>query len=105
MLFGSKSVFLGDEVAGVLVDYGAHVAQQRTGGRVDVRGYSSEGLEVITTFLLNSGSNLVAETTHLDMDELDNDAAIAYMRDRIKAFSLDDEFFTGFDLDDGKRQD
>ena len=96
--FGAKSLFVGDEAADLLVDYGAQIAQLKTGDRVDLRGFSSEGNRITTTFLLNSGTNLVAETTSLTFEEPDNTAAVAYMRDRIDALALSEEFVAGFQL-------
>ena len=98
VLFGQKSVFLGDEAADALVDYAAHVAQMKTGDRVDMRGINSEGNAIVTTFLLNGGSNLAAETTSLQLDEPDNAESIAYIRRRIEVFAVNPDFFDGFTL-------
>jgi hypothetical protein len=97
--FGQKAVFLGDDAADALVSYAAHVAQLRTGDSVDLRGINAEGNEVTTTFLLNPGTTLTAETTNIGLDEPDNDDAIAYMRERVKSFSFDTNFFEGFRLE------
>ena len=96
MWFGQKAVFLGDDAADALVSYAAHVAQLRTGDSIDLRGINAEGNEITTTFLLNPGTTLTAETTNMALDEPDNHAAIAYIRDRIKSFSFDTNFFEGF---------
>lgn len=105
MLAGQKAVFLNDEAADVLVAYAAHVAQLRIGDSVALRGVNSEGNQVVTTFLLNSGTNLVSETTNLSIADPDNDDAIAYMRKRIDGFRFSPEFFEGFRTDpaDGDR--
>lgn len=102
LLFGSKSVFVGDEAADVLVDYAAHVAQVKSGARVDLLGYSMEGARITTTFLLNGGTTLVAETTDLPIDELDNAGAITWMRERIQQFSGLPEFVAGYTLAFGR---
>jgi hypothetical protein len=94
--FGQKAVFLGDDAADALVSYAAHVAQVRTGDSVDMRGINTEGNEVVTTFLLNTGTTLTAETTNLDLPVPDNSAAIEYIRGRIAMFSLNEGFFEGF---------
>ena len=96
MWFGQKAVFLGDDAADALVSYAAHVAQLRTGDSIDLRGINAEGNEITTTFLLNPGTTLTAETTNMALGEPDNAAAIAYIRDRIKSFSFDTNFFEGF---------
>ena len=96
MWFGQKAIFLGDDAADALVSYAAHVAQLRTGDSVDLRGINTEGNVITTTFLLNPGTTLTAETTNMGLDEPDNAAAIDYIRTRIRAFSLDTNFFEGF---------
>lgn len=105
LVYGQKTLFIDDEAADLLIDFAAHLAQLRTGGRVDVRGYSSDGNEVVTTFLLNSGSSLAAETTTLRADAPDNADAIAYMRGQIDRFTLDGDFFAGFPLLDEEPAD
>jgi hypothetical protein len=100
VLYGQKSVFLGDAAANTLFDYAAHVAQLRTGARVDVRAFSDEGNLVVVTFLLNAATNLVAESTDLPVEEPDNRDAEAYMREQIARFSDNADFFRGFDLDE-----
>lgn len=94
--FGTKSLFVGDDAADALVDYAALVAQLRTGDRVDLRGFSAEGNRITTTFLLNSGTELVAETTNLPFDDVDNDEAVAYMRGRTRDFEVSPEFVAGY---------
>lgn len=93
---GQKAVFLNDEAADVLIAYAAHVAQLRIGDSVALRGINSEGNLVVTTFLLNAGTDLVAESTNFSLTDPDNDDAIAYMRTRIEGFRFNPEFFEGF---------
>jgi hypothetical protein len=97
--FGQKAVFLADDAADALISYAAHVAQLRTGDSVDMRGINTEGNEVTTTFLLNAGTQLTAETTNITMVDTDNSAAMGYIRDRIKSFAFDPSFFEGFRLE------
>jgi hypothetical protein len=94
--FGAKSLFVNDEAADALVDYAAHVAQLRLGDRVDLRGFSAEGNRIMTTFLLNAGTNLVAESTNLPFDEVDNDEAVSYMQGRIRELEVSPDFLAGF---------
>ena len=103
LVSGMKSVFVGDEAADTLMDYAAHVAQFHTGDRVDLRGFTSEGNEVVTTFLLNGGTSLAAETTQLPFEERNNADAIAYMRSRIEKFQISPEFIAGFQAFDGEQ--
>jgi hypothetical protein len=99
VLFGSKSVFLGDTAAETLLDYAAHVARIRTGDRVDLRGYSDEGSEMTVSLVLDPGVVLAAETTDLPFADRDNDDAIAYMRERMQDYELSPDHFFGQELD------
>jgi hypothetical protein len=98
--FGQKAVFLGDDAADALVSYAAHVAQVQSGDSVDMRCINSEGNEITTTFLLNAGTSLTAETTNMSAAEPDNRAAIEYIRDRMAHFAFDANDFEGFRADE-----
>ena len=100
VLYGQKSMLLDDDAAEALLAYAAHVSQLRTSDRVDMRGFTVEGNAVTTSFVLNGGTGLVAETTNLTMEEPDNRDAIAYIRKRIDEFSMNPDFFIGFQLTD-----
>jgi hypothetical protein len=97
--FGQKAVFLGDDAADALISYAAHVAQIGTGDSVDMRGINTEGNEITTTFLLNAGTTLTAETTSFNLPDPDNAASIEYIRGRIALFALDQNFFEGFRIE------
>lgn len=98
VLFAGKSLFVSDEAADALISFAAHIARVGTGDRIDLRGFSSEGNEIVTTFLLNAGTSLVAETTQLPFEERDNSEAIAYMRGRLREFELSPEFIAGYQI-------
>ena len=100
-MYGQKSVFLGDAATNVLFDYAAHVAQLRTGARVDLRAFNDQGNHIVVTFLLNAATGLAAESTDLRLEEPDNAGAIAHMRQQIERFSMSADFFQGFGLDGG----
>jgi hypothetical protein len=101
--FGSKSLFVGDEAAETLVDYGALIAQTRGGDRIDLLGFSAEGNRITTTFLLNSGTDLVVESTNLPFDEVDNEAAVEYMREKIRGLEISPDFVIGFRAFNGEQ--
>lgn len=81
-----KSLLVGDEAADLLVDYAALLAQVHSGDRVDMNAVSSDGDEVVATFLLTPGTMLMSESTHSAMPEPANEQAIAYMRERIRSY-------------------
>ena len=92
VLYGSKSVFIDDEATLALIDYAAHIAQVGSGDRVRLDGINAEGNTITTTFLLNPGTVLVAESTSMSSPGLDNGDAIAYMVRRTSEFSIDPGF-------------
>jgi len=95
--FSDKSLMSGDEVVDLLLEYAAALARTSDADTVDISAISSDGDEVIATFLLDAGAPLMAETTNSTLPEPDNAEAIAYMRERMQrlthtqAHATDDE--------------
>lgn len=85
--FSDKSLLVNDEAADLLMQYAALVAGRAEADIVHLRGISSDGNVVTATFLLNSGSPLMAESTNSDLAGPDNTGAIEYMRQRISLLS------------------
>ena len=85
--YAGKSILTGDEVADLLVQYAAVLADSRSGDSVKVRGISGEGNEVVAHYLLDTGAPLMAETTHSTLPEPDNDEVVDYMRRKLREFS------------------
>lgn len=81
--FSDKSLLVGDEAADLLLEYGAVLAQRGSGDTVKLAALGIDGGEVEATFLLDSGSNLMAESTPSTLPEPDNSASIMYMRERM----------------------
>jgi hypothetical protein len=96
LLFGQKSIFLGDDAAEALIAYAAHIAKMGSGDSVDMWGINAEGNLVATSFLLNSGSNLTAETTDLEHEDPDNKEAIAYIRKQLDLLSQEPDIVDEF---------
>jgi hypothetical protein len=80
----SKDLLIGDEVADVLTEYAALIADRGMGDNVELHAVSSDGDEVMATIVLSSGTTLLIETSHNTLPEPENSEAVAYMRDRIK---------------------
>jgi hypothetical protein len=81
--FGTKSLLIGDRAAETLLEYAALIAQLGGGDTVDLRAVNADGNSVTASFLLDSGTPLMAETTTSDLPEPDNDEAVAYMTHEI----------------------
>jgi hypothetical protein len=78
-----KSLLLGDEAAELLVSYAALLGRKSSADDVTLNAYGSDGDPVEVTFLLNSGSVLVVESSESAVPEPDNHSGIDYMRDRM----------------------
>jgi hypothetical protein len=86
-----KSLLMSDEAADLLTEYAAILARLNSGDTVMMRGIGIDGDEIVATYVLNSGTALMAESTHSNLPDPDNSDAIAYMRDRIQRYeSFDD---------------
>jgi hypothetical protein len=78
--FGDKSLLVGDAVADALLGYAAVLASEARGDTVEIHAISSDGDEVTATFLLGPGVTMMAESTHTNLPEPDNAAALEYLR-------------------------
>ena len=81
-----KSLLVGDEAAEVLVHYAAVLASHQQADSVEIKAIGSDGDAVVALFLLNSGTNLIAESASADLPAPDNADAVAYMNKRIQQF-------------------
>jgi hypothetical protein len=80
----SKNLLIGDEVADLLTQYAAIVADHGRGDRVHLHAISSDGDEVVLTIVLSAGTTLITETAHTGLPEPDNAEAIDYLLQRIR---------------------
>lgn len=88
-----KSLLIGDAAADMLVRYAALLAKTRSGDTIAIRAYGIDGEQVEATFLLNSGTTLLSESSRSELPEPDNAQQVEYMRERLEAFES-----TGADL-------
>lgn len=88
LTMADKSLLVGDEAADTLMEYAALIAQTGGGDSVSLRAIGTDGAEVEATFLLNSGTVVISETTPSVVPEPDNRVAVAEMRKRIDGFDF-----------------
>jgi hypothetical protein len=81
--YAEKSLLVGDEAADVLLEYAAALGKADSADTVTLLGYGADGDDVAATFLLNSGTVIMAESTTSSIPDPDNDDAIAAMRERL----------------------
>jgi hypothetical protein len=85
--YAQKSLLMGDDVADALLAYAALLADTGSADNVEVRGVGVDGEEVVATFVLGNGIDLMAESTRSQLPEPDNRQALAYIRDRSHAIT------------------
>lgn len=73
---------MGDEVADLLIRYASRLANVGRADVVVVKAIGPHGATVDVTFLLDSGSVMLAESAESALPEPDNSTAIAYMSER-----------------------
>jgi hypothetical protein len=83
--FADKTVFVDDEAADCLVEYAALLGAEHTADSVRVRGIGQDGNEVEVDLVLNAATNLASESTNSAVQPPTNEAAVAYMRNRMDA--------------------
>lgn len=81
--YAQKSLLFGDETADALLEYAAVLAADGSADTVQVHAYDSDGDEVLATFVLSDGIELMAETTRSSIPEPDNTEILAYLRERL----------------------
>jgi hypothetical protein len=83
MTFADKSLLIGDDVADLLVEYSAVLAEAGQADSLTVNAYSSDGQKVTAKFALSEGAPIMAESTQTDLPDPDNSEAEAYLREQI----------------------
>jgi hypothetical protein len=88
LLIADKTLLVGDEVAELLLRYGALLAQLRSGDSVSVHATDTDGNDVTAGLLLNSGTALVIQSATTSLPEPANAEAEAYLRSRIASYDV-----------------
>jgi hypothetical protein len=81
--FADKSLLTGDDVADLLVEYTAVLAEVGQADSIAVVAYGSDGQKVTAKFALSEGAAILAESTETDLPDPDNAEAEAYLREQI----------------------
>lgn len=102
-----ESIRVGDEVADVLLDYAAALADEGRSDHVTLQVILRDGSLRHAKILLNAGSNLLSKDADDQREEPDNTSAMQYMRERMLTLSRADlapviDFPTFHADDDGR---
>lgn len=84
-----KSLLIGDEAATALLQYAALMGKLGSSDVVDLSAIGADGEIVEASFLLNSGTVMMVESSRSTLPEPDNGVLIAYMNDRLAFYSAD----------------
>jgi len=87
--YGEKSLLMGDDVAGVLIEYAAALGASGGADSVTVQAVNRDGNAVAASFLLNGGVSLMAETATSDLPAPDDAGALADLRARLHLLTGD----------------
>ena len=83
--YAEKTLFVDDESAEALTEYAALLGSVQLADTVRLTAIGEDGNEVEATFVLNSGTSIMAETTNSALEPPTNESAVAYMRARMEA--------------------
>jgi hypothetical protein len=87
IMYAEKTLLVGDEAADLAVEYAVMLANHGKADTVTLHAFDADGDTIDATMLLNSGSNIVAATSHNSIPEPDNSEVVAYIRERMVALS------------------
>lgn len=87
IMYAEKTLMIGDEAADLAIEYAAVLANHGKADTVTLNAYDADGDTVEAKLLLNSGTNIVAATSHNTIPEPDNSEAVAYIREQMEALS------------------
>jgi hypothetical protein len=85
IMYAEKTLMIGDDAADLAIEYAAVLANHSRADTVTLHAFDADGDTVEAKLLLNSGTNIVAATSHNSLEEPDNSEAVAYMREKMAA--------------------
>lgn len=83
--YSDTPLLIGDEAADLLIRYASSLANVGRADVVVVKALGTQQVEVDVTFLLDSGTVMLAETAESPFAEPENSTAVNYMRGRMQA--------------------
>jgi hypothetical protein len=87
IMYAEKTLMIGDDAADLAIEYAAVLANLSKADTITLNAFDGDGDTVQAKLLLNSGTNIVAATSHNSLQEPDNSEAIAYIREQMVALS------------------
>jgi nucleotide-binding universal stress UspA family protein len=82
--YSDKALLMDDEAADLLLEYAVELAKRGDADLVTVHALSGDGNEVAASFVLDSGTVLMAESAHTHVQPPKDEEAIAYLRSQLE---------------------
>lgn len=82
--YADKALFLDDESADWLMEYARALGVAGQTDAISLHAIGLDGNEVEATFLLNSSTELVTQTTQNSIEAPTNDEAVGYMQEQTR---------------------
>lgn len=82
LTYADKSLLVDDEAADSIMEYARALGAAGKTDTVDLRAIGSDGNEVVATFLLNAGTEMIAETASSTAKLPANVEVVDYMREQ-----------------------
>jgi hypothetical protein len=83
LTYADRSVLIGNEAADTLIEYSAVLAEHGHADSVALNAIGADGDDIVASFVLGSGTNLMAESTSSKLPEPNNADGISYMKERL----------------------
>ena len=87
LTYADRSVLIGNEAADTLIEYSALLADNGRADSVALNAIGPDGDDIVASFVLGSGTNLMAESTSSQLPEPDNTDGLSYMKEKLDDLS------------------
>jgi hypothetical protein len=87
LTYADRSVLIGNEAADTLIEYSARLAEHGHADSVALNAIGTDGDDIVASFVLGSGTNLMAESTSSKLPEPDNADGLGYMKEKLEEMS------------------
>jgi hypothetical protein len=87
LTYADRSVLIGDEAADTLIHYSALLADSGHADSVVLNALDADGDEIVASFVLGSGTNLMSATATSKLPEPSNVEGLNYLKQKIEALT------------------
>jgi hypothetical protein len=87
LTYADRTVLLGDDAADLIIQRSALLAETGHADSVTLNAIDHDGTVVSASFVLGSGTNVMAQSSNSPLPEPENHVGIEYMRERIRSIA------------------